>query len=59
MRGRRGDQASLTLAVQARIFTAAPGLVNLIRGASWAETGLPECFQVTEGRLDELASKCW
>ncbi|RSH90384.1 hypothetical protein EHS25_000989 [Saitozyma podzolica] len=43
----------------ARIFTAAPGLVKLIRGASWAETGLPECFQVTEGRLDKLASKCW
>ncbi|GFZ43442.1 hypothetical protein JCM24511_01162 [Saitozyma sp. JCM 24511] len=43
----------------ARIFTAAPGLVKLIRGESWAETGLPECFQVTEGRLDRLASKCW
>jgi len=38
----------------ARIFTAAPGLVKLVRGASWKETGLPECFQVTKERLDRL-----
>ncbi|OCF32819.1 hypothetical protein I316_05455 [Kwoniella heveanensis BCC8398] len=35
----------------ARIFTCAPGLVKLINGGDWASTGLPECFEVSEGRL--------
>ncbi|WVF70923.1 hypothetical protein IAT40_005718 [Kwoniella sp. CBS 6097] len=35
----------------ARIFTCAPGLVRLINGGDWASTGLPEPFQVSEGRL--------
>ncbi|ORY26997.1 putative FAD dependent oxidoreductase [Naematelia encephala] len=35
----------------ARIFTCSPGLARLIQGASWSETGLPECFQVTKERL--------
>lgn len=39
----------------ARIFTSAPGLVKLMKGGSWADTGLPECFQVTKERLDKLA----
>ncbi|ORY35319.1 putative FAD dependent oxidoreductase [Naematelia encephala] len=39
----------------ARIFTAAPGIVKLMQGATWAETGLPECFEVSEERLARLA----
>lgn len=35
----------------ARIFTCAPGLVKLMRGKSWQETGLPECFQYSHDRL--------
>ncbi|WVQ97275.1 hypothetical protein IAU59_004386 [Kwoniella sp. CBS 9459] len=35
----------------ARIFTCAPGLVKSINGGTWAFTGLPECFEVTEERL--------
>ncbi|KAI5925992.1 FAD dependent oxidoreductase [Camillea tinctor] len=38
----------------ARIFTCAPGLVKLIRGGQWSDTGLPECFELTEERLDKL-----
>ena len=37
--------------LQARIFTCAPGLVKLINGGSWADIGLPECFEVSEKRL--------
>ncbi|KAL7623740.1 hypothetical protein AAE478_005293 [Parahypoxylon ruwenzoriense] len=36
----------------ARIFTCAPGLVKLILGGSWEDTGLPECFRMTEKRLE-------
>lgn len=39
----------------ARIFNCAPGLVKLIQGEPWAATGLPECFAVTQARLDKLA----
>ncbi|KAJ5747042.1 uncharacterized protein N7511_008738 [Penicillium nucicola] len=38
----------------ARIFTAAPALVKLMKGCSWAETKLPEVFQITQSRLDRL-----
>lgn len=39
----------------ARIFNCAPGLVQIMNGATWAATGLPECFNVTEERLQNLA----
>ncbi|KAJ7466882.1 FAD dependent oxidoreductase [Mycena latifolia] len=35
----------------ARIMTCAKGLAAIIQGASWASTGLPECFQPTRERL--------
>jgi len=35
----------------ARIFTAAPGLVKLIQGGSWADTNLPDPFAITEERM--------
>ena len=35
----------------ARIMTCAKGLAKIIQGASWADTGLPECFQPTPERL--------
>ncbi|KAJ4318926.1 hypothetical protein N0V94_004156 [Neodidymelliopsis sp. IMI 364377] len=38
----------------ARIFTAAPGLVKLMSGDSWAATGLPDVYQVTADRLERL-----
>ncbi|KAL3482219.1 FAD dependent oxidoreductase [Aspergillus californicus] len=38
----------------ARIFTAAPGLVKLMGGASWADTQLPEVFQITPSRIERL-----
>ncbi|KAI1780358.1 FAD dependent oxidoreductase [Hypoxylon cercidicola] len=38
----------------ARIFTCAPGVAKLILGGSWADTGLPECFEMTEQRLSKL-----
>lgn len=38
----------------ARIFTAAPGLVKLMNGRKWGETGLPEVYQMTTERLDKL-----
>lgn len=41
----------------ARIFTCAPGLAKLITGASWADTGLPECFQYSTNRLSKVAQK--
>lgn len=39
----------------ARIFNCAPGVVKLIQGEPWAATGLPECFEATQARLDRLA----
>lgn len=41
----------------ARIFTAAPGLVKLMNGASWAETKLPDVYQITPARIDRLKQK--
>ncbi|KAF2726570.1 DAO-domain-containing protein [Polyplosphaeria fusca] len=38
----------------ARTFTAAPGLVKMINGQSWNETGLPDVYQLTEERLNDL-----
>jgi hypothetical protein len=38
----------------ARIFTAAPGLVKLMNGVPWSETGLPEVYQMTRERLNKL-----
>ncbi|KAI0884596.1 FAD dependent oxidoreductase [Annulohypoxylon maeteangense] len=38
----------------ARIFTCAPGVAKLILGGSWADTGLPECFEITQERLEKL-----
>ncbi|KAL1407892.1 hypothetical protein Q8F55_007328 [Vanrija albida] len=40
----------------ARIFTCAPALAKLIGGATWADTELPDCFQVTKQRLAWLAT---
>ncbi|KAK0503316.1 DAO-domain-containing protein [Armillaria luteobubalina] len=39
----------------ARIFTTAIGLVKLIQGGTWADTGLPECFELTPERLERLS----
>lgn len=38
----------------ARIFTAAAGLVKLMGGSSWADTQLPEVFQITAERAERL-----
>jgi hypothetical protein len=38
----------------ARIFTAAPGLVKVMNGEKWSETGLPEVYQLTKERLEGL-----
>ncbi|KAF4119477.1 FAD dependent oxidoreductase [Geosmithia morbida] len=38
----------------ARIFTAAPGLVKFMAGGSWANTGLPDVFQITPDRVSKL-----
>ncbi|KAJ5591449.1 FAD dependent oxidoreductase, partial [Penicillium hispanicum] len=35
----------------AKVFTCAPGLVKLINGHSWKETGLPECFRFSRARI--------
>ncbi|KAJ5239121.1 hypothetical protein N7468_003740 [Penicillium chermesinum] len=43
----------------ARIFTCAPGVVKLVLGQSWNDTGLPECFQCTQERLDRLSNGGW
>lgn len=39
----------------ARIFNCAPGLVKIIRGGKWEDTGLPECFDATDERLAMLS----
>ncbi|KAI3391130.1 hypothetical protein diail_7915, partial [Diaporthe ilicicola] len=38
----------------ARTFTAAPGLVKLMNGVSWEETGLPDPYRITAERLARL-----
>ncbi|KAF2441765.1 DAO-domain-containing protein [Karstenula rhodostoma CBS 690.94] len=40
----------------ARIFTAAPGLVKVMNGEPWEETGLPEVYKMTPERLKRLRS---
>lgn len=39
----------------ARIFSCAPGLAKLVMGGTWEDTGLPECFQMSNKRLEGLA----
>ncbi|KAL6399730.1 FAD dependent oxidoreductase [Ilyonectria robusta] len=41
----------------ARIFTAAPGLVKLMGGTSWADTQLPEVYQITPSRIRQLKQR--
>ncbi|TVY56612.1 putative oxidoreductase OrdL [Lachnellula cervina] len=41
----------------ARIFTCAPGIVKLMLGKEWSETGLPECFNMNKERALKLGSK--
>ncbi|KAK6906014.1 hypothetical protein I203_106849 [Kwoniella mangroviensis CBS 8507] len=43
----------------AQIFTAAPALAKLIQGATWDETGLPECFEVSNERLNRHLDPNW
>ncbi|KAJ6516668.1 DAO-domain-containing protein [Mycena vitilis] len=38
----------------AHIFTCAPGLVTLMQGGTWADTGLPECLELTPERLKRM-----
>lgn len=38
----------------ARTFTAAPGLVKLMDGASWEQVGLPDAYELTSERLSRL-----
>jgi hypothetical protein len=38
----------------ARIFTAAPGLVKLMKGEPWNATGLPKVYQINPERLHKL-----
>lgn len=40
----------------ARIFTAAPGLVKLMAGQSWANTHLPDVYEITVSRIERLKS---
>ncbi|KAF7350695.1 FAD-dependent oxidoreductase [Mycena sanguinolenta] len=39
----------------AHIFTCAPGLVTLMQGGSWVDTGLPECLELTPERLTKIS----
>ncbi|KAF8177552.1 DAO-domain-containing protein [Mycena galopus ATCC 62051] len=38
----------------AHIFTCAPGLVTLMQGGTWSDTGLPECLELTPERLAKI-----
>ena len=40
----------------ARIFGCAPGLAKLALGGAWEDTGMPEVFQISEERIQRLAS---
>jgi glycine/D-amino acid oxidase-like deaminating enzyme len=40
----------------ARIFTAAPALVKVMQGDSFASTGLPDVYEMTSERLERLRS---
>ncbi|ESK97943.1 fad dependent oxidoreductase [Moniliophthora roreri MCA 2997] len=37
-----------------RIFDCTPGLVKMMLREKWAETGMPECFEITEERFREM-----
>ena len=39
----------------ARIWTCAPGLVELMNDKPWSATGLPECFEYSNERLERAA----
>ncbi|KAJ7837125.1 DAO-domain-containing protein [Mycena leptocephala] len=41
----------------AHIFTCAPGLVTLMEGGTWADTGLPECLEITPERLAKIRDR--
>ncbi|KAF2489229.1 DAO-domain-containing protein [Lophium mytilinum] len=41
----------------ARIFTAAPGLVKLMNGGSWASTQLPDVYEITASRMKGLRQR--
>ncbi|KAJ9148274.1 FAD dependent oxidoreductase-domain-containing protein [Pleurostoma richardsiae] len=41
----------------ARIFTAAPGLVRLMGGRPWADTNLPDVYQITPSRIAQLQKR--
>lgn len=41
----------------ARIWTCSPGLAKLIVGEPWSATGLPECFQYSDARLEGAVKK--
>jgi glycine/D-amino acid oxidase-like deaminating enzyme len=47
---------SVCLTGMAGIFRCASGLVKLVLGQSWQDTGLPECFQITKKRIDRFKS---
>ncbi|KAJ7237520.1 DAO-domain-containing protein [Mycena haematopus] len=38
----------------AHIFTCTPGLVTLMHGGLWSDTGLPECLELTPERLAKI-----
>lgn len=41
----------------ARTFTAAPGLVKLMDGKAWADTRLPDVYQITPARVEKLKQR--
>jgi hypothetical protein len=52
-----GMEADYECSGMARIFTAAPGLVQLMNGEKWSETGLPEVYQLTKERMEKLTNE--
>lgn len=38
----------------ARIFSAAPALVQLMNGMAWEMTGLPDVYEITAERLQRM-----
>ncbi|KAF9033228.1 hypothetical protein BDZ89DRAFT_947904, partial [Hymenopellis radicata] len=42
------------LPVLTGIFGCAPGLAKMMTGGTWADTSMPECFQITADRIDKL-----
>ncbi|KIY52156.1 DAO-domain-containing protein [Fistulina hepatica ATCC 64428] len=41
----------------ARCFTFAPGLVRLLQGGTWADTSLPDVYELTPERVEALRPK--